>query len=215
MTELKKNKWLLADDHSIVRQGIELLLTDMFPDAEVVHASQLQQIQDVLQNHSIDFAIFDAQFPDGNILQILSECKKQNPDLIILIFSSFEEEQYALKFIHAGANGYLSKLADEETLQQALMSLSTDGTYLSDTVQKLILNSLQNPASQNPLNRLTERERQIAQLYAQGLGNLEIANELDLKQNSVSTFKKRILEKLNLKTTLELIDFIRKDNLTI
>ena len=213
MEGMQEKIWLLADDHSIVRQGVELLLSDSFSNDTVLHASNLEQIQQVLESNAIDIAVFDAQFPDGNIMQILPEVRKQYPDLKILVFSSFEESQYAIKFIHAGANGFLSKLSDEETLLLALQKMQIEGNYLSANVQTLMLQSLQNPTQNNPLSLLTDRERQIAELYAQGMGNLEIANELNLKQNTVSTMKKRVLEKLNLKTTLELIDFLRKETI--
>jgi DNA-binding NarL/FixJ family response regulator len=207
----KKKTWLLADDHSIVRQGVELLLSDLFPDDTVIHTNNLQQIQQLLEDNVIDIAVFDAEFPDGNIVQILPDIRKKFPTLKILIFSSFDESQYALKFIHAGANGFLSKLSDEETLELALQKMHKEGSYINATVQMLLLNSIQNPGQSNPLSLLTDREKEIAELYAQGLGNLEIANHLNLKQNTVSTMKKRVLEKLELKTTLELIDFLRRE----
>lgn len=209
--ESKKIDWLLADDHSIVRQGIAMLIESLFPESHCKHCTSLQEIQECLENQVPDIAIFDAQFQDGNIMQILRDIRNHHPTLKILIFSSFDEEKYALRFLEAGANGFLPKLSSEEDLELAIQKIATEGSYLSDSTQKLLVNSIHNNQPLNPLSTLTERELQIAEMYAQGLGNLEISNALEIKQNTVSTIKKRILEKLNLQTTLELVDLLRSE----
>lgn len=208
---MSSTKFLLADDHSLIRQGIEFLIEDLELNSEVVHASNLAQILEKIEEQKIDIAIIDAHFPDGNSLSILPKIKDLKPEIKILIFSGIDEKSQALKFINAGANGFLSKLNDEDVIADAILKIHQDGEYLSPMTQALLLDSLRNPNATNPLQRLTDRELEIAKLYAKGLGNLEIANELNIKQNTVSTIKKRIFDKLKIDNLVELIDLI-KDN---
>jgi len=201
--------FLLADDHTIVRQGLQLILEDLSENSEIFHASTLHQVQEQLQKNPIDIAILDAYFPDGNSISLIPEIKKQNPAIRILVFSSFEEEPYSLKFISAGADGFLSKLSEETEIRNALSEMIKNGKYYPAFTQKLLELSARNPELLNPLNQLSEREMQIAELYAKGYGNLEIANVLSVKQNTVSTFKKRIFEKLNIENLVDLIDLMK------
>lgn len=207
-TEHKEIVFLLADDHSIVRQGMALLIDEILPDATVYQTSSLQKIEETVMEKGIDIAIIDAHFPDGNSLHILSRLKNANPDLKILIFSGLEEELHALKFIKAGANGYLSKLSEEEDVKQAVSDMVNKGEYFSETVRKLLIEFVYNPNLINPLRSLTARELQIAEMYADGNGNLEIANALDIKQNTVSTIKKNIFNKLKVDNIVELIEIM-------
>ena len=202
-------KILLADDHMIVRQGMQLIIEDLVENHEIFTASSLEQIHQQIQNHIFDIAILDAQLQDGNILTVLPEIKKMQPDVKIMVFTSFEEENYALKFIQAGADGYLSKLSEESEITKAVSELIANGKYYSPFTKKLMEVASYDQNFLNPLNRLSERELQIAEMYAKGAGNLEIANELDLKQNTVSTFKKRIFEKLRIDSLVELIELMR------
>ena len=208
LQESKTINFLLADDHSLIRQGISFLLEEMDFDYHVFQASNLQQALDSIKQNPIDIAIIDAHFPDGNSLTIIPEIKKMKPEIKILIFSGLEENAHALKFINAGANGFLSKLSEEEEIKRAIVKIKNQGDYLSPTTQTLLMNSIHNPKLLNPLIGLSERELEIAELYAKGLGNLEIANQLDIKQNTVSTLKKRIFEKLKIENIVELIGLI-------
>lgn len=200
---------LLADDHSLIRQGIVFLLEDMDWECEIFHASNLQQLMNSIQEHPIDIAIIDAHFPDGNSISVVPEIKKISPKTKVLIFTGIEESTHSLKFLNAGADGFLSKLNEEEEISEAIKKMYTHGSYISDVTQALLRNSISNPTLINPLLSLTERELQIAEMYAEGLGNLEIANQLDVKQNTVSTLKKRIFDKLNIENIVELIDLMK------
>lgn len=201
---------LLADDHSLIRQGIVFLLEDMDWECEIFQASSLQQLMNSIQEYPIDIAIIDAHFPDGNSITIVPEIKKISPKTKILIFTGIEESTHSLKFLNAGADGFLSKLNEEEEIAEAIKKMYTHGSYISEVTQALLRNSISNPTLINPLLSLTERELQIAEMYAEGLGNLEIANRLDVKQNTVSTIKKRIFDKLKIENIVELIDLMKK-----
>ena len=204
-TDHKIIRFLLADDHSLIRQGLVFVLEDIGREYEVFHTSNLQQTLEFITSHPIDIAIIDAHFPDGNSLSVIPEIRKLQPEIRILIFTGIDEEVHALKFINAGVNGFLSKLNEEDEIKQAIMKIITQGEYISSKTQALLMSSIHNPSLINPFSSLTERELQIAGMYAEGLGNLEIANKLDVKQNTVSTIKKRIFDKLKIDNLVELI----------
>lgn len=205
----KPIKFLLGDDHNIVRQGLQFVIEDLVENPEIIHASSLENIIEQVKTHPIEIAILDAQFPDGNSLSIVSELKKIQPEIKVLIFTSFEEENYALKFVNKGADGFLNKLSEENEIQNAIQKMIEKGSSFPAFTTKMLQLTDEQIAFLNPLNQLTERELEIAVLYAKGFGNLEIANHLSLRQNTISTFKKRIFEKLKVATLVDLIDLVR------
>lgn len=211
MSQFKEKpiKILLADDHLIVRQGLQFVIDDVVDDTEIIQASSLAQIRERLKQSIVDFMILDAQFPDGNSLSIISEIKENYPDIKILVFSSFDEETHAVKFIQAGADGYLSKASEEEDIKLAVEKIINEGYFYLPLTQQLLSLAARNPNLANPLSSLSERELQIAEFFTKGFGNLEIANQLSLKQNTVSTFKKRIFIKLNIESLVELVDLMK------
>lgn len=202
--------FLLADDHSMIRQGLVFIIEDIGINADIFHASNLQQVTDILNQEKIDIAIIDAHFPDGNSLSVIPEIHEKFPDLKILIYTGIDEHMHSLKYISAGANGFLNKLSEEDQIQEAIIRMYRDGEFITPETQTLLMNSLRDPFIINPLLGLSEREREIAELYAEGLGNLEIANKLDIKQNTVSTMKKRIFEKLHIENLVELIQLVKE-----
>ncbi|SFN40146.1 two component transcriptional regulator, LuxR family [Chryseobacterium oleae] len=201
--------FLLADDHSIVRQGMAILIDEIVPNARVYQTSSLLQIVELIESKGVEIAVIDAHFPDGNSLHILSQMKAANPNIKILVFTGLEEDLHVLKFIKAGANGYVSKLSEEEEIRQAISDIVQKGEYFSALSRNLMVQFVHNPDLINPLSRLTNRELQIAEMYAEGNGNLEIANHLNIKQNTVSTIKKNIFEKLKIENLVELIDLVK------
>lgn len=139
----------------------------------------------------------------------MPEIKTLAPEIRILIFTGIDEAANTLKFLKAGANGFISIMSEEEEIKNAILTIMKDGEYLSPQTQSLLMNSMRNSKAINPLFRLTERELQIAKMYASGNSNLEIANQLDVKQNTVSTIKRRIFEKLKIENIVELIQILQ------
>lgn len=200
---------LLADDHTLIRQGMVFVLDATGINYKAFHASTFEQIRDYINIHPIHIAVIDAHFPEGNSLQIISEIKEKKQDVKILIFSGIDENVHALKYLNAGANGFLSKLSEEEEIKNAILAMINTGEYISPQTQALLMNSLNNRNLVNPLLSLTEREMEIARMYATGYGNLEIANLLDVKQNTISTIKKRMFKKLKIENIVELIELVK------
>lgn len=208
----KTVNFLLADDHSLIRQGIEFLIEEIGFEGEIFHASTLQKVLETVGMQQIEIAVIDAIFPDGNSLNVISKIKDLNPEIKILIFSGVDESIQSIKYINAGANGFLSKLSEENEIKEAILKIHQSGKYISSITQGLLIDSLQNRNIINPLQKLTERELEIAEMYAKGYGNLEIANKLNIKQNTVSTIKKRIFDKLHIENILDLAALIKNEH---
>lgn len=207
--DTKTINFLLADDHSLIRQGIEFLLEEIGFDGEIFHASSLHKALETLEMQQVEIVVIDAIFPDGNSLNIISDIKSLKPEIKILVFSGVDESTQSIKYINAGANGFLTKLSEESEIKEAILKIHQTGKYISSITQDILIDSLQNRSSINPLQKLTERELEIAELYAKGYGNLEIANNLNVKQNTISTIKKRIFDKLHIENVVDLADLIK------
>jgi len=197
--------FLVADDHSIVRNGLALVIRSTFDNAFIYQAGTFNEIQTFVSEIKIDFLILDISFPEGSVLRLLPGLKALQPNMKILMFSSFEEEVYALRYIKAGADGYLSKLSTPEDIQNALEIMIREGKYTSDKIKEKIVDSYMQKKSDNPLEELSQREMEIGTLLVKGYGNLEISNELNLKATTVSTYKTRVFEKLGVNNLPALI----------
>lgn len=205
MSRNKELIFLLADDHSVVRQGILLMIRDIVKDAIFFHSATFKETLSVLRTTKIDILILDIHFPDGNSSTILTEIRNINPDIKILIFSGLEEDAYAMRYINGGANGFLSKLSSENEMKNALNIFIDKGKYMSQNVKEKILDNYIFKKSVNPLDNLSTREMEIALLLVRGHGNLEISFMKKLQKTTISTYKKRIFEKLNVDNLVSLI----------
>lgn len=212
---IKENEYsfLIADDHSIIRNGLCLLINDTFSKAKVNQTESFDDILRVVKDVKLDLLILDINFPEGNSLSLIPTLKKLQPSMKILIFTSYDEDIYALRFYSAGVDGYLSKLSTPEQIENALLTILKEGRYASDAMKNKILDNYLFNKSANPLDTLSEREMEIAKLMVQGLGNLEISNVLNLKSTTVSTYKSRIFEKLSIDNLSALINIFNIHNL--
>ena len=122
-------RFLLADDHLIVRQGIQFIVEELVEDSVFFHVSTLNQLIEQLRKTEVDILVLDAQFPDGVSLSVISEIKKIQPKIKILVFTSFEEEHFSLRFIEAGADGFLSKLSEEGEIKKAISEIVENGKF--------------------------------------------------------------------------------------
>jgi len=170
--DTKSINFLLADDHSLIRQGVEFLIEEIGFEGDVFHASTLQKVLETVEMQPIEIVVIDAIFPDGNSLNIISEIKRIKPEVKILVFSGVDESTQSIKYINAGANGFLSKLSEENEIKEAILKIHQTGKYISLITQGVLIDSLHNPNIVNPLQRLTERELEIAEMYAKGYGNI-------------------------------------------
>lgn len=204
-----RKRILLADDHSVVRQGISMILKESYNDLIIFHAADFAEALNLIKNNAINLVVLDISIPEGKGVQMVEMIKAINSEIKILIFSAYEEELYAMRYLKAGADGYLNKLSSEDEFKRAFTAMIEDGTYMSEAIKKKIINASLNKKSDNPLDILSNREMEIARLLVKGEGNLEIANKLNLQNSTVSTYKNRIFEKLTINNTVALVSLLQ------
>ncbi len=197
--------FITADDHRVVTKSISFILKELYSGAKIHELDNLTDVMKVVQTEPIDLLMLDVSFPDGNSLNLISTIKKLQPNIRILIFSGHDEDIYALRYIQAGACGYLNKLSNEHEIQNAISLVMSSGKYFSKHIQEKITDSYIFKKPINPMAQLSNRELEIARLMVEGYGNLEICTALDLQKSTVSTYKTRIFEKLEIENLSDLI----------
>lgn len=203
----KELKILLVDDHSVVRHGTSLLLQKAFEGIIISHADNYEDAIGKL-NQNQDVVFLDINIPGGNSTKMVEKIRQTYPELLIMMFSAYDEAHYALRYIKSGANGYLNKYSNDSEIIKAVKSLIETGKYLSDTVKEKIIENTFSNNPVNPLEKLSEREIEVAELLVSGEGNLEISNKLNIQMSTVSTFKSRIFEKLGVNNIVKLVEVL-------
>lgn len=203
---IKKYKFITADDHDIVAKSLVYMLKDLYKDCEVFQVDKVNQIIQILQKETIDLLILDISFPEGDTLGIIPKLREIQPNLKILIFSGHDENIYAMRYFHANINGYVSKLINLNEVKNAILEVMNNRKSFSKVIQEQILDNSILKKPSNTLQQLSNREFEIAKLFVKGYGNTEICQELDLQKSTVSTYKNRIFEKLEVGNVAELIN---------
>lgn len=200
--------FLIADDHEIVRLGVSNALKTKYPGASIFHSESVNEIQNIVSKNQIDLIILDIKMPGGSTIDLVKSLKANYPKLKILIFTALNENQYGTLFMRLGVEGFLSKLKAIDDVLDAIKALENGMNYISPNLAYKIKAKKSN--NNSILENLSPRELEIIELIADGFGNLEISHELDLKTSTVSTYKKRILEKFRAEHMVELIDLYRQ-----
>jgi DNA-binding NarL/FixJ family response regulator len=206
-------KVLIADDHPIVRQGLRQILSDI-PDMEVAgEAVNGQEALDRVRAGDWDVLVLDITMPDRSGFDILKELKHEQPHLPVLVLSIHAEEQFAVRVLKAGASGYLTKENAPDELVKAIRKVVGGGKYISRSLAETLAFSL-DVTSGGPLHEtLSDREFQVMRLIASGKTLTEIAETLSLSAKTISTYRTRLLDKLNLKTNAEVIRYAIENGL--
>jgi len=188
-----------------------LFLNDRFSSYVVYECETFASSLDLLNRISFDLIFLDININGIENVKMMKEIKAIQPDIKILIFSSHEESKYGLRYVENGADGFLNKFCSEEKMEVALYQMFDKGYYYSDVVKDKMSNKTKSKTSSNPLDLLSNREFEVAKLLVNGEGNLEISNKLDLKMSTVSTYKNRIFEKLNVNSVISLADVFKEN----
>ena len=196
-------KILIADDHSVVREGLKQILKDLGISDMIEEAKDGNEALNKIRSGEFDFVILDISMPGLSGLDILKALKAVNLKINILILSIHPQRQYAIRALRMGASGYLSKNSAPEELALAIKKISAGEKYVSsEIIEKLISENTQNG---KPLHELlSEREFQIMCFLAKGESIIEIGKKLFLSEKTVSTYRNRLLEKMELKSNAEL-----------
>ncbi len=197
----------LADDHEIVRSGLSMII-ESHKMKVVISASSLVALMKALDTTSIDLLVLDLNLGDSNGLDSIKKIKGILPELPILILSAYPEEIYAIRAFKAGASGYLNKTILSNEVIRAIEEIMAGRKYVSQTLQESLPFGFSLEASaQDLLSTLSQRELEVLTLLSDGLTFQEIAKKLSLSPKTVSTYRTRILEKLHLENSAQLIQF--------
>lgn len=206
-------KVFIADDHDVVRQGIKTIISDASDLIVVGEAEDGEQALKKIQSLDVDVVILDHDMPKKNGLDTLIELKTIQPKLPVLILSVFPEEHYGIRFLKAGASGYLGKSNVTQQLVEAIRRVASGGKYISPNLADKLVSGLNKDTDKLPHENLTDREFQVFNLLASGNRLKEIAEELHLSINTISTYRVRILEKMEMKTNADIIRYAIENHL--
>lgn len=200
-------KILVADDHALLRAGLTRVLAKEFDGVDVQEAGTGQGVMNFIRAQTWDALILDINLPDKNGIEVLKEVKMLQPKLPVLILSFYPENQYALRSLKSGASGYLTKESAPEELVTALKQILQGGTYVSSRVAGDLVSGLRAEGHTTLHQTLSDREFQVLCLLGRGKTISQIAEHFSLSVNTISTYRARLLEKLNLTSTAELIRY--------
>ena len=204
---------LIVDDHAVVRLGLKEILADE-RGVEVSEAADPHVALGLIRGQPWSLVVLDIDLPGKGGLELLKDVRRERPRLPVLILSVYPEEQFALRTLKAGASGFLSKDSAPEDLVKAVRRILRGGKYFSERVVDLLPSGPSaNGAAANPHELLSDREFQILCLFGKGKTVKEIAGELALSRPTVSTYRSRILEKMRMRTTAELVRYAVQNRL--
>ncbi len=203
---------IVVDDHPIVRRGLKQILQEE-PDVKVVgEAESEQEAFKIIHTIDCDAVVLDISLPGASGVEILKQLKYEYKKLPVLILSMHPEEQYAVRVMKAGAAGYLTKESAPEELVRAIRKIISGGKYISSSLAEILITDID--ASGKPRHeKLSDRELEIMRMISQGKAIKKIAEELCLSENTVSTYRTRLLKKMNMTTNAEIINYALKNKL--
>lgn len=201
-----KPSFLIAEDQSIVRMGTSLLIKDLYPQAFIAEADNFDETIKILQTNHFDLLILDIRMPGGDNLHMVEAVKLRRPDIAILVFTNYDEHIYGPKFLQAGVKGYLSKMADTDTIKSAITRILNGEKYMSLQVKEDLSDNKANPPLHYGHSTLSDREIEVMQLLIRGKSSTQIKEMLNIHSSTVSTYKARIFEKMQVCNVIELIE---------
>lgn len=195
---------LIADDHAVVRKGLKQILLEEFPSANIGEVADAEALVAQVMNGEWNIVICDMNMPGRSGLDALSQLKQVAPSLPVLIMSMYPEDQYALRVLKAGAAGYLGKDCIHDEIIKAVQTVMLGKKFITPTVAERLANAYRDDSAQQPHELLSDREFDVFKLLATGKSVSEIASQLSLSSTTVSTYRARIIEKMNLRSNAAL-----------
>ena len=201
---------LVADHQPVVSYGIRMLFENS-KDIKIVNSvNSAKQLLDYLKKSNTDIVLMTMDLPDINGLTVLRSIKKEFNTVSVIIFSTHPEDIYAVSAIKAGASGYLSKTVKTATIKSAILKVFKGGIYVSKELAESLTFEKNNLGTMNLYKKLSTREVEVLKLISSGKRNIDIANQLNINEKTVSTYKLRLMKKLNVSNLVELIDHGRQ-----
>jgi len=195
---------VVVDDHPLVLEGLSRII-EREPDLELVgRAGSSGELAALLERTPCDVLVLDIGLPDKNGLDVLEELKSHYPQVAVLMLSIYPEERFAVRAFRIGAAGYLTKSAASDELITAIHKVSAGGRYVSGRLAEELARNLSRPGDEAPHTKLSNRENEVFLLLAQGGTTAEIARQLHLSENTIYTYRNRILRKLDRQNNAQL-----------
>jgi len=198
------NRFLVVDDHELLRRGLKMMLGESFPACEVGEAANAAEAIELLARASWDLLLLDLTLPGRSGLELLETVKERWPRLPVLVVTSAPEETLAVRCIRAGAAGYVTKSSASDELAGAVRKVVAGGHYITSSLAERLAKVLGGGDLADPHDLLSSRELQVISLVATGHTQREIAAELHLSEKTIATYRTRISEKLGISTLVEL-----------
>jgi two-component system, NarL family, invasion response regulator UvrY len=198
---------IVCDDHPVVRQGLARIIQNGLDLAQIREADNGPMLLDMLRDHVSDLVLLDVTLPGRSGLEVLRQLKQEQPRMPVLVLSVHPAEQYALRALRAGASGYLTKDLAAEELVEAVRLVTRGQRYLTPAVAERLADALDKPVGRLPHEELSDREFQVLCLIGSGRKVKQIAAELCLSYNTISTYRSRVLIKLGLDSDAQLVRY--------
>lgn len=202
-------KFLLIDDHEIVRSGVKNVLQELFKPCEIYEANDEKSALSQLKIHQYDLVVMDVQMPGTDTAGLMEYIKTRYPSTRVLMFSMSPENVYAKRFLKAGAMGFVSKNAGLTELKKAVELVLNDRKYISEGLAEQLAAEIGSQQPNNPFDKLSSREFEIANLLMSGKSSSDISELLSINSSTVGTHKARLFEKLGVNNLPELIEVAR------
>lgn len=204
---------VIADDHEIVRAGLKQIIADDSGMEVAGESNNGENLIELVKKNDYDVVLLDLKMSGLSGIEAIKHIKAMKPELPIIVLSMHAEDQYAVRTIKAGASGYLTKETAAENLVNAIKKVVNGGKYISPTLAETLADTLAGGGTARPHESLTDREFQVMCMIASGKTVSEIAAELFLSVKTISTYRQRLLEKMNIKNNSELTHYVIKNNL--
>ncbi len=204
---------LITEDHPVVRMGVALLLKDMYEGIAIEEADNADDLFKHLSEKRFDLLLLDINIPGGNSAQLVKQVKQKQPGIPVLIFSSYEEETYAMRYLKAGADGYIQKESAPEEIKKAIQKVLNNEIYTSDQVQQQLLKEMSGTHHTiGDVSNLSDRELEIMNLLVKGLSSSEIKILLNIELSTISTYKARLFSKMGVTNVVKLVEKVNALN---
>ena len=207
------NKILIADDHPIVRKGLKQLLLEQYAFADIGEAGDVEKLISEVIRQEWDVVICDMNMPGRSGLDALQQIKQSSPKLPVLIMSMYPEDQYALRVLKAGAAGYLGKETIHDNIIEAIETVKRGKKFITPSIAEKLADSFLMPTNIGLHEKLSDREFDVFKLLASGKSISEIALQLFISATTVSTYRTRIMEKMNIANNAGLTRYAIENNL--
>ena len=206
-------KILIADDHAIVRAGLKQILAEVSDMKVCGEASTGDEVLKMIRQEDWDILLLDISMPGKNVLELIKLAKLQNPRQPILILSMYPEDQYAIRMLKSGADGYLTKESAPDQLVAAIRKVAKGGKFISAAMTEKLIEEL-NPEPKHILHtNLSDREYMVFLALARGKRITDIANDMSLSVKTISTFRSRLMAKMELQSGADIVYYALKHNL--